>query len=132
MRNSKNHYQNIFLIDDDRIFIVKYHKIFTNLCQYSNIEFSMSAATALLKLEDMHKKGSFPQLITLDWNLRMGGGELFLEKYNQQFASLYPGTKVLIISGLAQEIVSQKHADFSFVIGVLPKPVSMKELSQVL
>ncbi|OJJ14044.1 hypothetical protein BKI52_44470 [marine bacterium AO1-C] len=132
MKNSKNHYQNIFLIDDDRLFIVKYHKIFTNLVQYVNIEFSMSAATALVKLEDLHTKSRFPELITLDWNLRMGGGELFLEKFEQQFAHLYPNTKVLVISGMAREIAAAKQADYPFVIDVLPKPVSMKELSQIL
>ncbi|HAS44824.1 MAG TPA: hypothetical protein DCS93_30370 [Microscillaceae bacterium] len=131
MKNSKNHYQNIFLIDDDRLFIVKYHKIFTNLIQYVNIEFSMSAATALVKLEDMQAKGRFPELITLDWNLRMGGGELFLEKFEQQFAQLYPNTQVLVISGMAHEIASKRLADYPFVIDVLPKPISMKELAQI-
>jgi len=132
MKSITSHYQNIFLIDDDRLFIVKYHKIFTNLVQYANIDFSMSAATALVKLEDMQVKGKFPELITLDWNLRMGGGDLFLEKFEQQFTHSHPNTKILVISGMAHEIISKRQANYPFVIGVLAKPVSMKELTQIL
>ncbi len=130
MKKSKYHYQNIFLIDDDRLFIVKYHKIFTNLLQRINVDFSMSVATALVKLEDLHARDKFPELITLDWNLRLGNGALFLEKFKQQFANLYPNTRVLVISSMAQEIASEQQANYPFVMDVLPKPVSMKELAQ--
>lgn len=129
---NKNHYQNILLIDDDRLFILTYHKIFSNLTKQATIDFSMSTSTGLSKLEDMHESGIFPELITLDWKLKMGGGRLFLEKYQKLYANKYPKTKIVVISDLAQEIESQQDANFPFVSAILAKPVSMQELSKTL
>ncbi|EAY25779.1 response regulator [Microscilla marina] len=132
MAKIKNHYQNILLIDDDRIFIVTYHKIFSSIIKYANIEFSMSMATAIDKLHEMHKKGSFPELITLDWRLKLGGGEYFLEKFEQLYSAQYPQTKVLIISEMAQETEVSKALNYPFVTATLPKPLAMRDLSAVL
>lgn len=132
MAKIKNHYQNILLIDDDRIFIVTYHKIFSSIIKYANIEFSMSVVTSLDKLHEMHKQGNFPELITLDWRLKLGGGEFFLEKFEQLYAKIYPDTKVVVISEMSGEIEARKTSKYSFVRANLPKPLTIKDLVQVL
>lgn len=132
MAKIKNHYKNILLIDNDRMFIVNYHKIFSSIMKYANIEFSMSTTTALDKLHDMHKKGDFPELITLDWRLKLGGGAYFLEQFDQLYSTLYPETKVLIMSEMKQETEVNKALDYPFVKAVLPKPVTVRDLSSVL
>lgn len=128
----KTHYKNILLIDNDRMFIVNYHKIFSSIIKYANIEFSMSVTTALDKLHDMHKRGDFPELITLDWRLKLGGGAHFLEKFDQLYSTLYPQTRVLIMSEMVQENGVSQALDYPFVTATLPKPVTMRDLSSAL
>ncbi|OJJ23060.1 hypothetical protein BKI52_01530 [marine bacterium AO1-C] len=125
-------YQHILVVDDDKTFIYLNYKLLSKITGCKKILLKMSGVTALQYLEECDQAQDFPDLISMDWNMPLGNGNDFLEEYSKKFYQKYPGTKVVIISGVTSEIQSEHIKKYEFVIGFLPKPVNEQTLASVI
>jgi len=125
-------YQHILVVDDDKTFIYLNYKLLSKITGCKKILLKMSGVTALQYLEECDQAQDFPELISMDWNMPLGNGNDFLEEYSKKFYKKYPGTKVVIISGVTSEIQSEQIKNYEFIIGFLSKPVNEQTLASVI
>ncbi|MCS6821535.1 MAG: response regulator [Microscillaceae bacterium] len=124
--------KHILIIDDDKTFAFITFKILKKIASSARIELKMSGQTGLQYLEICDKNMDFPHLITLDLNMPLGDGEFFLKHYQSNYKNKYPGTKIVVISDMAEKDIKAKTASYPFVVDYLKKPIDEEKLAKFL
>ena len=119
----------ILMIEDDSITQMLNKMVMKNTQFCESVEVVSNGDMAIEYLqnflingtENSHKK---PDLILLDLNMPVMDGWDFLKIYKQKYASLFPNTKILILSSTVNPKDKERAGNDTLIIGFESKPLS--------
>ena len=123
---------NVFVLDDDEIFLFLMEDIFKEIKNIKRINFESNPKFAFEFLDWCKVKKNFPDYIFTDLNMPELDGYEFLKLYEKEYYPLFPKSKVIIITGVEPQKRKENEYNYPFVKGVIVKPVSTEKIAEVL
>ena len=122
----------ILLIDDDTLFLFLTEKTLKKAPEEVNIHSISKIEEARAYLESHASKEQFPDAIFVDLNMPGMSGMEFADYYNQQFAPLFPDTKLIMLTSSISRKEKAKALEIPAVKDFLQKPLTMEKLNRLL
>lgn len=121
----------LLLIDDDEITNFAVDAILSRVDSIESYEIKDNGWDALAFLQTCQKNNRFPNLIFVDLNMPEMDGFEFIERYEALFWSLYPQTKINVLSSSVSEKDRQRSLAFACVSEYTYKPLTEKKLAEI-
>lgn len=131
-------FDKILCVDDDPITLMLYKKVIFNANFSKEIDSAQNGKQALhyfdnLKSEkENNLKTSTPQIVFLDLNMPVLSGWEFLDIFTKNnYASVFPETKVIVMSSTIDPKDIEKSKTYPIVIDFLSKPITKEMLNSI-
>lgn len=121
---------NILCVDDDPIAqfytkaLIKKSEITEKIHCVSDGQKAIDYLEKCMEITHTQTQG-VPELILLDLNMPVMNGWNFLEIYSVRFASLFPKTKIVIVSSSIDQDDIDKSTAYPFVMDYISKPLTV-------
>lgn len=73
-----------------------------------------------------------PEVIFVDLNMPEMDGYEFIQRYEENFANIYPKTKIIVVTSSQRESDKTRSLSFKTVQGYIHKPLEEKEIRKIL
>lgn len=124
---------NIFLIDDDNLFLLLTERILQKAPFLEKIESRGSVEEAKTYLDSREaSKEAFPDVIFVDMNMPEMTGMEFAEYYSQRYAAAHPQTKLIILTSSISRKEKMQAMEIPVVEDCMQKPLTEKMLRSLL
>jgi CheY-like chemotaxis protein len=131
-------YNKILFVDDDPITLMLCKKVIERSEFSKEIETAQNGEDALkyfdrLKLElNNNNQVVLPELMFLDLNMPIMGGWEFLDIFSKEnYHSIFPDLKVIVLSSTIDPKDIEKSKSYSMVIDFLSKPITKEILNLI-
>ncbi len=126
-------FNNVYVIDDDKIFHFIINKLLAKNDINANLSFFYNGLEALHEIkENLNCESLLPDLILLDINMPILDGWQFLEEYQQIKEQFTTQPEIYLISSSDNVLDTDKAKEFSDVIkSYLLKPVNNQDIESI-
>lgn len=120
----------VLMVDDDKDALEIYRMLIGQTAFSDHFITKNSGIEALNFLQDCHagEEDRFPGYILLDLNMPGFGGVEFIEEYEATYYSMYPGTKIFILTSSVREKDNETVLSYDSVSYIITKPLSKQQL----
>jgi CheY-like chemotaxis protein len=131
-------FEKILCVDDDPITLMLYKKVISNANFSKAIDSAQNGKQALNYFDNLKSdkennlETSIPQIVFLDLNMPILSGWEFLDIFtNNDYASVFPDTKVIVMSSTIDPKDIEKSKSYPMVIDFLSKPITKEMLNSI-
>lgn len=125
--------EKVLCIDDDPISVMLCSKVIERSDFAAQTDSANNGKSALSFLEGIIKAETitYPEIILLDLNMPIMNGWEFLEIYEENFASVFIDTKIVVLSSTIDPEDVNRTKEFSSVLTFISKPITKTSLDEI-
>ena len=125
--------EKVLCIDDDPISVMLCSKVIERSAFAAQTDSANNGKSALSFLEGIIKAETitYPEIILLDLNMPIMNGWEFLEIYEENFASVFIDTKIVVLSSTIDPEDVNRTKEFSSVLTFISKPITKTSLDEI-
>jgi CheY-like chemotaxis protein len=126
----------IFFIDDDPVMLMLGQTIIKRTSYAKEVVTAQNGQEAIeyyahLSNASKEEKSNYPELIFLDLNMSIMNGWEFLDEFVESYYSVFPKTKVVILTSSINPKDEEKSHEYSVVTDFCTKPLTSKMLTEL-